>query len=69
MKKTLIKSSYKLKVFNDGSSAHIWAHPWKGWISLSSKDITNSLLWKIKIKTLTVEKKTSDLEKFTKLFK
>ena len=69
MKKTVLKSAYKLKVFNDGSSGHIWVHPWKGWICLSAKDITNSLVWSTKIKSVKVEKKTSDLEKFTKSFK
>lgn len=45
MKKSILKSSYKLKVFNDGSSAYIWTHPWKGWILLTQKDISQHVCW------------------------
>jgi len=69
MKKTIFKSSYKLKVYNDGSSAHIWTHPWKGWIILTTKDITNSSLWNTKLKTEKVKNKTSSLKKYTKSFR
>lgn len=68
MKKTILKSSYKLKVFNDGSSAYVWTHPWKGWIPLSSKDLTTSSLWNTKRNSQKLENKTSDLKRYTKSF-
>lgn len=57
MKKTILKSGYNLKVFNDGSSAYIWTHPWKNWILLSSKDILTDSRW-----NNTLNLKKSDLE-------
>lgn len=66
MKKTFLKSSYKLKIFNDGSSAYIWIHPWKGWIPLTSKDISTHLQWNPHIKNQKIKNKTGHLQKYAK---
>jgi len=41
-----MKSAYKLKILNDGSSFYRWEHPWRGWVPLTNKDISLHLLWK-----------------------
>ena len=69
MKKTILISSYKLKVFNDGSSGYVWTHPWKGWIVLTNKDLTCHPKWNQSIKDKKVETKTNYLQKYTKSFK
>lgn len=69
MKKKLLKSVFKLRVFNDGSTAYIWGHPWRNWIHLSNKDMTLTSLWNSQVQTKKVEEKTSHLQKYTSNFK
>lgn len=69
MKKKLLKSVFKLRVFNDGSTAYIWGHPWRNWIHLSNKDTTLINLWNRQVQTKKVEEKTSHLQKYTSNFK
>jgi hypothetical protein len=54
-----IQSKYKLKVFNDGSSAYIWIHPWKGWICLSSIDYSIHSLWNSSLKNKNIQNTSS----------
>lgn len=69
MKKTILKSSYRIKVFNDGSSAYTWQHPWKGWIALTNKDLSLHPMWNSHMKEKINLIKNTHLQKYTKTFK
>ena len=69
MKKNRIKTSYKLKIFNDGSTFFTWVQPWRGWIPFTNKDITLHPLWNLSIKDKQTQRKTTYLEKYTKKIK
>lgn len=62
MKKTTIKSVYKLKVLNDGSSLYIWTHLWKGNIPLVNKDLSLHPLWNTNLECEFLEEETVNLE-------
>lgn len=69
MKKSSIKSSYKLKVINDGASFYRWVHPWKGWGPLTNKDISSHVMWKGNLNSTTVTaNKTSYIQEYAKKF-
>jgi len=74
MKKSYIKSYYKLKVINDGSSFYRWEHPWKGWIALTIggdkyKDISSHPIWKSKTSSTNQEgNQTSYIKDYAKKF-
>jgi hypothetical protein len=67
MKKTVLKSSYRLQVLNDGSAFYAWVHPWKSRLLLRTKDLSSHSLWEKTKKTIR-SPKTTHLQKYTKSF-
>lgn len=69
MKKPYIKSSFKLKILNDGTSFYRWEHPWKGWLPLTNQDISSHPFWKGGSNlTDKTDNQTSYIKEFTKKF-
>ena len=69
MKKSYIKSNYRLKLINDGSSFYRWEHPWKGWIALTNKDISSHPMWKSQTSSTNQEEnQTSYIKEYAKKF-
>lgn len=64
MKKTILIGQYQLRIFNDGTSGHIWIHPWKIPKKISSKDITLDPIWDKSNNLEDLETDTSSLEDF-----
>ena len=69
MKKSFLKSTVKLKVINDGSSIHKWEHPWKGWVPLTTKDISLHPLWDNNLKKEKNQSQLTSIQKYMKTFK
>jgi hypothetical protein len=67
MKKTILKSSYKLQILNDGSAFYLWIHPWKSRLILRTKDISYHAFWD-KTKKSVDSTKVTHLQKYTKSF-
>lgn len=67
MKKTLLKSSYRLQILNDGSAFYAWVHPWKSRLILRTKDLSSHPLWE-KTKRNAIPPQTTHLQKYTKSF-
>lgn len=68
MKKTLLKAEYKLKIFNDGTSAYTWTHPWKISNILYNKDMTLHPIWDKSDLYEKTDTKTNHMENYTKTF-
>jgi hypothetical protein len=66
MKKTILKAEYKLKIFNDGTSAYTWTHAWKISNILYNKDMTLHPTWDKSDKDEKIETKTNHMENYTK---
>ena len=68
MKKTLLKSTYKLKIYKDGSSAYSWVHPWKGWLPLVDKDYYYHHKWNYNYEDKNQKMKVSYYDKYKKSY-
>ena len=68
MKKTLLKSTYKLKIYMDGSSAYGWVHPWKGCLPLVDKDYSLHHKWNSSYDDKKPKHKISYYDKYTKSY-